>query len=395
VTDEGLRGVLAFPVRNGGLFGVFEFFRREVMPLDDDLLQMVVIIGHQIGQFAERRRAERERDRSLVREREARRELASILESINDAFFAVDREWRLTYVNRRAEQLWSKPRGELLGENLWEHFPRAVDPELRCAMEERFTTSFETIFPVMGARVAGRAYPSANGISVYFQDVTERKKLEEERERFLALEWVASAQVAERESISRELHDRVAHSMGVVHQNLQLYEALVGRDPSRAKPKLKLAQEMAKVALESTRNLSAELRRSEIEDDLAGGLRDLLEVAVPSDVQARLSIEGDESLVPGHVRGQVFLILREAVRNAVMHSGCSRITVAVEIIPDKVVGSVEDDGRGFDAEEVESAGVGLRSMMERTALLGGELRLSPGQGAGTKVVVSIPLAREP
>jgi PAS domain S-box-containing protein len=351
--------------------------------------------GHQINQFAERRRAERERDRSLVREREARRELAGILESISDAFFAVDREWRLTYVNRRAEQLWSKPREELLGRNLWEHFPQAIDSELYRAMEERITTSFEVIFPAMGTRVAGRAYPSPNGISVYVQDITERKKLEEERERLLALEWIASAQVAERERISRELHDRVAHSMGVVHQNLQLYEALTERDPSRANSKLELAQEMAKTALESTRNLSAELRRSEAEDDLAGGLRDLLEVAVPPGVQATLAIEGDESLVPSHVRGQVFLILREAVRNAVTHSGCSRLTVGLEIIPDKLAGCVEDDGRGFEPEGVESAGVGLRSMKERTALLGGEFRLSPGREAGTKVVVSIPLAREP
>ena len=60
--DEGLRGAVAFPVRDGGLFGIFEFFRREVMPLDEELLQTVVIIGHQIGQFAKRRRAERARD---------------------------------------------------------------------------------------------------------------------------------------------------------------------------------------------------------------------------------------------------------------------------------------------------------------------------------------------
>jgi PAS domain S-box-containing protein len=389
--DEGLRGILAFPVRDGGLFGVFEFFRRGIMPLDEDMLQTVIIIGHQIGHFAERRRAERARDRSLVREREARRELTGILESISDAFFAVDREWRLTYVNRSAEQLWSRSREDLIGKNLWELFPRAVNSELYRAMEEMTTTSFEAIFPIMNVWIAGRAYPSPNGISVYLQDVTERKKLEEERERLLALEWVASAQIAERERISRELHDRVAHSMGVVHQNLQLHEALAGRDPSRANSKLKLAQKMATVALESTRNLSAELLRSEIEDDLAGGLRDLLEVVEPPGIQAELSVEGDESIVPGHVRGQIFLILREAVRNAITHSGCTRITVGLEIIPDKVVGCVEDDGRGFDAEEVGAAGVGLRSMKERTVLLGGKFRLAPGPGVGTKVTVSIPL----
>ena len=77
----------------------------------------------EIGQFVERRRAETERDRSLSREREARRELSGILESISDAFFAVDREWRFTYVNREAEELWSRSRVDLRGKNLWEEFP--------------------------------------------------------------------------------------------------------------------------------------------------------------------------------------------------------------------------------------------------------------------------------
>src|SRR3712207_2211773 len=83
-------------------------------------VRTVSLLGRQIGQFVERRRAEAERDRSLSREREARRELSGILESISDAFFAVDREWRFTYVNRRAEELWSRSREDLLGKDLWE-----------------------------------------------------------------------------------------------------------------------------------------------------------------------------------------------------------------------------------------------------------------------------------
>jgi NarL family two-component system sensor histidine kinase LiaS len=59
-----------------------------------------------------------------------------------------------------------------------------------------------------------------------------------------------------------------------------------------------------------------------------------------------------------------------------------------------VIGSVEDDGRSFDVEGAGSESVGLQSMKERTALLGGEFRLAPEPGVGTKVVASIPLAAE-
>src|SRR5215212_9898973 len=60
-------------------------------------------------------------------------------------------------------------------------------------------------------------------------DVTQQKRAEEERDRLHSLEVTARAEAAERNRISRELHDRVAHSMGVAHQSLQLYEALGGK----------------------------------------------------------------------------------------------------------------------------------------------------------------------
>ncbi len=51
------------------------------------------------------------------------------MESISDAFFAMDREWRFTYVNRRTQELWSKSREDLLGKIVWEGFPQAADSE--------------------------------------------------------------------------------------------------------------------------------------------------------------------------------------------------------------------------------------------------------------------------
>ena len=130
-----------------------------------------------------------ERERLLAQEQAARDQAAEILESIRDAFYAVDHEWRLTYVNRQAEELWSRSREELLGKSIWGEFPAWADSEfsrqIRRAMEERSTTTLETAFLVPGAWIAVRAYPSRTGLSVYFQDITERKQ-EEGAQRFLA-----------------------------------------------------------------------------------------------------------------------------------------------------------------------------------------------------------------
>src|SRR5829696_7420448 len=162
--------------------------------------------------ITERKEAQ-ERERLLLREKAALERAADTLESISDAFYAVDGQWCFTYVNGKAEELWGRSREELLGKNIWNEFPEAVGSEsyrqIKRAMEEGVTTEFETISPVLDAWVAGRAYPSAEGLSVYFQDVTERKRAEEEirrseeAQRFLAeASSVLSSSLDYRETLS-------------------------------------------------------------------------------------------------------------------------------------------------------------------------------------------------
>jgi PAS domain S-box-containing protein len=222
-------------------------------------------------------------------------------------------------------------------------------------------------------------------------DITEQKQAEEERDRLHSMEVTVRAEDAERNRISRDLHDRVAHSMGVAHQSLQLYEALADEDPVRANGKLHTAKEMMKTALEQTRNLSMELRRSETENGLIPALQDLLEVVVPDGVSAELSTSGAESRLSNHQRGQLYLILREAIRNAVRHSGCSRLTVGLHITSEEVSSYVEDDGSGFQGHGETRGGLGLRSIRERAALLEGTAEVYASQKGGAGVQVWLPL----
>jgi len=152
------------------------------------------------------RKESEERERLLVREQAARERATDILESISDAFYAVDEQWRFTYVNGKAEELWDRSREELLGKDVWKEFPGLVDAEayrqIRRAMEEGVTTEFKTRLSRRGAWVAGRAYPSREGLSVYFREITERKRAEE-AQRFLA---EASAVL----SSSLDYHDTLA-----------------------------------------------------------------------------------------------------------------------------------------------------------------------------------------
>ncbi len=276
---------------------------------------------------------------------------------------------------------------------------------LRRALEEsgEFEVEYRTLHPGGAVRwIMSRARVVHDGGGARFigvtLDVTEHRQADEERARLRALELSARAEAKERERISRELHDRVAHSMAVAHQSLQLYERYSGSDPSRAAEKLDLAKEATQTALEQTRDLSAELMRVQETDTAEGlvpALRTLLDNSLPEGVRADLSSSGEESQLPKPLVAQMYLIMREAVRNAVEHSGCGRVGVGLEVRRDEVLGYVQDDGSGFDPDEVgdggSPTGVGLRSMRDRTELLGGELRIASKRGGGTRLEILVPL----
>jgi PAS domain S-box-containing protein len=398
LTDSagGLRSALAFPITVGGdPRWVIELLGNEVQLPNKELLYTVGLMGGRLGQFADRYRAEEE-----LREAEERLRLATEAGRVGLL------DWDVLAGESRCSgamaEIYGYPPGEF---NLtYAEFLDKVHPDDRVRVRSTLDAAvvagapheleFRIVRPTGDIRCVhakGRVHRDEKGVFARVLgvslDVTEQKQAEEERDRLHSLEVAARAEAAERKRISRELHDRVAHSMGVAHQSLQLYEALAEKDPVRAHGKLHTAKEMMKTALEQTRNLSMELRRSETEHGLIPALQDLLEVAVPESVRADLSTSGAESRLSDHQRGQLYLIMREAVRNAVRHSGCRTLRVGLDITSEKVSGYVEDDGRGFEGNGGTRGGLGLRSIRERVALLQGtvEVYSSPEGGAGVQV----------
>jgi PAS domain S-box-containing protein len=115
--------------------------------------------------------------------RAAQHRTTRILESISDAFYALDREGRFTYVNAKAEELWGRRRGELLGKVLWDEFPQARGTESeaahRLAAREGKVVRFETLSPMLKIWVDASIFPGEDGVAVYFRDVSERRRRDE------------------------------------------------------------------------------------------------------------------------------------------------------------------------------------------------------------------------
>ncbi|MDP9454203.1 MAG: sensor histidine kinase [Actinomycetota bacterium] len=205
---------------------------------------------------------------------------------------------------------------------------------------------------------------------------------------------VKETQNEERRRFSRELHDRLAHEMTVVSQSLDLHGSLRERDPGRAEERLDLARRSARGALELMREFSHELRETETSDGLRIALQNLMRISVPSGVESEVVFEGEEEHLPDYVRDQLYMVLREGVRNAVAHSGSESIVVEVNISPREVVALVWDHGEGFETSEAVSEGVGLSSMRERAELLGGSFEVASKGERGTAIKVRLPLMRE-
>ncbi len=139
--------------------------------------------------ITEQREAE-ERKQGLIREQAARaeaeaaaRRIHETLESITDGFFAVDHEWRLTYLNGEAERLMRRRREEVLGRDVWDVLRNAAGSRFfyAChrALTEGITCQVEEYYAATHRWFDSRIYPSSNGLSVFFQEVTQRKRTED------------------------------------------------------------------------------------------------------------------------------------------------------------------------------------------------------------------------
>ncbi|SOD41817.1 bifunctional diguanylate cyclase/phosphodiesterase [Nitrosovibrio sp. Nv4] len=103
-----------------------------------------------------------------------------ILESIADAFYTLNREWRFTYINKEAENLLRRDRGDLLGKVIWEEFEETkgtvFDREYHQALMENAAATFEEFYVPLGKWFEVHAYPTEEGLTIYFRDITTRKE---------------------------------------------------------------------------------------------------------------------------------------------------------------------------------------------------------------------------
>jgi signal transduction histidine kinase len=205
--------------------------------------------------------------------------------------------------------------------------------------------------------------------------------------------------VEERDRIGQELHDGIIQSLYAVTLSLEDVEELMTEDAGEAAARVDRAIDAVHASIRDIRNFVHGLRPHLLErTDLVGGLAALAEemrlnTMVDVEVQLDEEVEAAMGLDEGR-RAQLLQIAREALSNAARHAQASRARIGL-VIEDasRLQLSIEDNGRGFEAEAQRGGEhQGLVNMRDRATHMGGQLQIESAPGSGTRIIVRVPLS---
>ncbi|MCW7541718.1 PAS domain-containing protein [Aquabacterium sp. A7-Y] len=370
------------------------------------------------------------RDITLQREAEARsrelnERLVTTLESITDGLYTLDRDWRFTYVNRRAEELLRRDRASLLGRSIWEEFAPALgsafEAEYRRACREQRASTFRAFYAPLDGWFEMTAYPSEQGLAVYFRDVTEALQIEQAQRAQLAAEAASRTKSQFLSRLSHEMRTPLNAVLGFA----QLL-ALHAGDPEGldARSQLSYANQIRRAGLHLLALVNDVLDIQQVEEGRLSLSPEPIELAEAVDTTTELLLPLAEAhrvatfneVPPGVAVVADRVRLRQVMinlgGNAVKYNhegGTVRWQLARDPArADRATLCVVDSGPGMSAEQlgrlfqpferlgketgdIEGTGLGLfvsRGIVEQ---MGGSLRIESEPGRGTRALVELPL----
>jgi signal transduction histidine kinase len=259
-----------------------------------------------------------------------------------------------------------------------------VDVDVRMRSPEGYR-----VWSLSGAAISA----AAGGVRMFVGAASDRTAAQEAERRLRDLNArLVAAQEAERARIGRELHDDVAQLIAVLAAKLDAAEQTRPFLASRVRGLLADARGLVRELTSGIHALSHAVHPPKLR---LLGLVPTLRALCAELTTTRMPVHfaANDALQPVAADAElcVFRVAQEALRNALKHSGASRIDVRLQSAPAAMSLSVADDGTGFNPAAARDAGLGLLMMRERVELVGGRLRISSEAGSGTVVEVIVPI----
>lgn len=331
----------------------------------------------------------------------AHKDITTILESITDGFVALDKKWIIKYWNKQAELILGKERTKALGKSIFELYPeeegKVFHSWYQRAIQTGSTVHFEEKLEQLDRWLEVAAYPSKEGVSVYFRDIDVRKKKEKELEeinemyRLLAKATagaIIKGQEKERAEIGRELHDNINQLL----TSAKLYLNVARTNEEMRLTMITQSEEIINNTMEEIRHLSKSL----IAPTLHGqGLQQALEeminfFSIESKFSIHLTCNHKANTLREEITLTLFRITQEALVNIVKHAGATNVWIDLTLRVNYVELEIKDDGKGFEPDKKRN-GIGLFNMKNRIDLHNGTMVVRSSPGKGCTISVQIPL----
>jgi PAS domain S-box-containing protein len=332
-----------------------------------------------------------------------------LVEAMSEGAATLSRNGDVLYCNRRFAELIRRPPGKIIGtavqsmvaetergrfESLLAEAQKAVakgEFNLRCPDG--------SVVPAYLSLNQFRGY-KGQALGMVITDLSEQKRRQAadikqaEATHRLLLERTLSAQEEERRRIARELHDEAGQLLTALLVGLRTLED--ARKLADVKVQGRRLRDITARAIDEVGRLARGLHPTVLDDHGLGVAlsRYLAEYTKTHNIAVNLKFdELDSSDLPSSVQITLYRILQEALTNVARHSGAKAVSIRLARMASTLEVAVIDDGCGFDAEAVavSSHRLGIQSMRERAAMLGGTVRFS-SQRKGTKILVQIPIA---
>ncbi len=230
--------------------------------------------------------------------------------------------------------------------------------------------------PAAGGNAGGSASPAAGAKS-----------------QMAGIEMIVNAQEAERQRLSRQMHDGPAQALSNFILQTEIAMRLLDVDPAQAKDELGNLKTSAMGTFQRVRSFIFELRPMMLDDlGLVPTLRKYAEAfKEQAGLDVSVTVTGTERRLEPYLEVMIFRAVQELLGNASRHSQATLIKVQIDLGADMIRVSVEDNGRGFSPEILkESSNLGLKLIRERAEMLGGNFEVDSAAGAGARVSFSVP-----
>ncbi len=217
----------------------------------------------------------------------------------------------------------------------------------------------------------------------------------------LYVKETGAAVTEERTRIACEIHDGLVQSLAGVNFKLDLCQQLIKKNPRESMVTLRETKAQLKLAIQEARQVIFNLRPLHYDKmELIPALTNYLKsYETQYRIKTEFSISGDEQILFPRTKIFLFRIVQEALSNVQKHAQADRVSVRLEIDLDRLRVTIIDNGVGFDMETIlrdpeKWDHFGIRGILERARLVGGEGKIDSKKGRGTRIVVEVPLVKK-